>query len=125
MQGYQPYQNRLFSIVNLREMISDDHLLVKINDEMDFSFIYELTRGLYCNSNGRPSIDPLLFFKMQLVGYLFGISSDRQLCEEIQLNIAYRWFCGLSLEDTVPHHSSLTRIRDRLAWKTIKLFLRS
>lgn len=55
---------------------------------------------------------------MQIIGYLYGIKSDRQLCEEIHLNIAYRWFCGLNLEDKVPDHSSLTRIRDRLGVTT-------
>jgi len=72
---------------------------------------------LYCSDNGRPSIDPVLFFRMQLIGYLFHIRSDRQLCEDVHLNIAYRWFCRLNLEDEVLDHSSLTRIRDRFGVK--------
>lgn len=120
MQGYKPYQEQLFSTVNLREMIPDKHLLIKIDKEIDFSFIYDLTKELYCNDNGRPSIDPVLFFRMQIIGYLFGIQSDRQLCEEIHLNIAYRWFCKLNLEDKVPDHSSLTKIRDRFGVDTFQ-----
>ena len=59
-------------------------------------------------------MDPEVFFRMQIISYLYGVASDRQLCEEIQVNLAYRWFCRLSLEEEVPDHSSLTRIRDRL-----------
>lgn len=101
-------------------MIPDNHLLIKIDKEIDFSFIYELTQALYCRDNGRPSINPVLFFRMQIVGYLFGIQSDRQLCEEIHLNIAYRWFCCLNLEDKVPDHSSLTKIRGRFGVETFQ-----
>jgi transposase len=81
---------------------------------VDLSFIREMTEGLYCKGNGRPSIDPELFFRMMLIEYFYGIKSDRQLCEEIQYNLAFRWFCRLGLHERVPDHSSLTRIRDRL-----------
>lgn len=64
-------------------MIPDTHLLVKLDNALDLSFIYELTKKLYSKNNGRPSVDPVLFFRMQIIGYLYGISSDRQLCEEI------------------------------------------
>jgi len=59
-----------------------------------------------------------MFFRMQLIGYLYTIKSDRRLCEEIHLNIAYRWFCGLNLDDDIPHHSSITHIRDRFGVDT-------
>lgn len=118
MQGKKYYQDRLFSTVNLAAMIPTNHVLVRLDRALDLSFIYELTKGLYCADNGRPSIDPVLFFRMQLIGYLFGIDSDRQPCEEVHLNIAYRWFCRLNLEDEVPDHSSLTRIRDRFGVET-------
>ena len=61
-----------------------------------------------------------MFFRMQLISYLYGIDSDRRLHEEIHLNLAYRWFCRLNLEDSVPEHSSLTRIRDRFGVETYK-----
>jgi transposase len=68
---------------------------------------------LYCEDNGRPCIDPVMLFKMLLIGYLYGIRSERRLIEEIRLNIAYRWFVGLSLTDPVPHHSIFSQNRRR------------
>lgn len=118
MQGYKLYQEKLFSIINLRAMIPNNHLLIRIDKQIDFSFIYELTKSLYCNDNGSPPVDPVLFFRMHVIGYLFGIESDRQLCHKVHLNIAYRWFCLLNLEDKVPDHSSLTKIRDRFGIET-------
>ncbi len=91
-----------------------DHLLRKVDKLLDLDFLYDLTEELYCMDNGRASINPVLFFRMQLISYLFGIESDRQLCRDIHLNLAYRWFCRLPLCQSVPHHSSLTRIRDRM-----------
>lgn len=117
MQGHKPYQEKLFSTINLREMIPDNHHLIKIDKVLDLSFIYKLTENLYCKDNGRQSIDPVIFFRMQIINYLYGISSDRQLCEEIHLNIAYRWFCRLHIEDKIPDYSSLTKIRDRFEVK--------
>ena len=77
------------------------------------SFVRELTAACYADGLGRPSIDPEVYFRMQLVAYLYGITSERQLCEDVYYNLAYRWFCRLSLKDEVPDHSSLTQIRDR------------
>lgn len=113
MQGKQTYQERLFSTVNLSEMVPKNHILRRIDSAVNLDFIYDLTSELYCPDNGRRSIDPVLFFRMQLIRFLYGIESDRRLCEEVHLNLAYRWFCRLSLADPVPDHSSLTRIRDR------------
>lgn len=105
MQGKKHYQDRFFSTVNLAAMIPKNHVQVRLDRALDLSFIYELTKGLYCADNGRPSIDPVLFFRMQLVGYLFGVRSDRQLCEAVHLNIAYRWFCRMNPEEEVPAHN--------------------
>lgn len=87
MQGYKPYQEKLLSVINLRKMIPENHLLIQIDKQIDFSFIYALTKNLYCNDNGRPLIDPVLFFRMQIVSYLFGIQSNRQLCKEVHLRV--------------------------------------
>ena len=114
MQGQLSSQRELFSTIDLDEFVPNDHLLRKVDRIVDFDFLYELTAELYCPDNGRPCIDPVLFFRMQLIGYLFDITSDRQLCRDIHLNLADRWFCRVPLEDSVPDHSSLTRIRDRL-----------
>ncbi|MDP5210795.1 transposase [Microbulbifer sp. 2205BS26-8] len=75
---------------------------------------------MYCPDNGRASIDPALFFRMQIIGYLYGIKSDRKLCEDINLNLAYRWFCKLNLGDQMPDHASLTRIRQRFREQTFQ-----
>ena len=118
MQGQQDSQRVLFDTIDLEGLIPDDHLLRPIDDRIDFDFIYEVTRDLYCPDNGRNSIDPVLFFRMQLISYLYGIKSDRELCWEVHLNLAYRWLCRLSLHDEVPDHSSMTRIRDRFGEAT-------
>ncbi|MBZ9606467.1 IS1182 family transposase [Clostridium estertheticum] len=90
-----------------------DHILRNIDKYMDFSFIRELTKKYYCLDNGRPGVDPILLFKMLFIGYLFGIKSERQLVKEIEVNVAYRWFLGLSLTDTIPDHSTISQNRRR------------
>lgn len=120
MQGHQSYQPQLFSVFSMEALIPKDHLLRKIDEKIDFEFVREITAELYCQNNGRPSVDPVLFIRICLLTYLYNIPSDRQVCEEIQYNLAYRWFCRLAIEDAVPDHSSLTRIRDRLGESTFK-----
>ena len=114
MQGKQAFDSKATTSIDLESFVADDHFLRRIDSILDLSFIRELTAGRYSDGQGRPSIDPEVFFRMQLVAYLCGIPSERQLCDDIYHNLAYRWFCQLSLTDTVPDHSSLTRIRDRL-----------
>ncbi len=120
MQGRTQFQPELFHTVNLDDLVPQDHLLRKIDAVLDLNFVYELTSPLYCPNNGRTSVDPALFFRMQIISYLYGIQSDRKLCEEISLNLAYRWFCRLNLGDQVPDHSSLTRIRQRFGEGTFQ-----
>ena len=120
MQGHQEYQPDLFVTVDLEKMIPSNHLLRKLDRLLDLSFIRAHTKDFYCDNNGRPSVDPELFVRMLLISYFYGIDSDRRLCEEIQFNFAYRWYCRLSLADRVPDHSSMTRIRDRLGETTFK-----
>jgi transposase len=120
MLGHKEFQPQLFSSIDIVKLIPKNHLLRKIEASVDFSFIKELTRDLYCQDNGRPSIDPEVFFRIYLISFLYGINSDRQVCEEIRYNLLYRWFCKLNLEDTVPDHSSLTKIRDRMGEETFK-----
>lgn len=97
----------------------------KIDKVLDLSFLRELTASFYSSEQGRPSIDPEIFVRMILLEFLYNIDSDRQLCEEVGYNLAYRWFCRLSLTDRVPDHSSITRIRDRLGEETYRnIFLK-
>jgi len=118
MQGKQDYQPELISTVNIESLVPQNHLLRKIDKTLDLSFIRKETEDLYCLNNGRPSIDPELFIRMMLIMTLYGIRSERQLCEEIQYNLAYRWFCKLNLSESTPSHSSMSRTRDRLGEKT-------
>lgn len=111
MMGQQAgNQDRLFYSFNLEAHVPVDHLLRGIDQFLD---LRELRRHLapFYSHTGRPSIDPELMIRMLIVGYCFGIRSERRLCEEVHLNLAYRWFCGLGLEDTVPDHSTFSKNR--------------
>ena len=88
-------------VLDFTELIPDHHLLRKISQAISFDFIYEILKPYY-PANGRPSVDTVSMFKMLLVGYLYGIKSERRLVQEVQLNIAYRWFCGFELADKIP-----------------------
>ena len=114
MQGVHAFEPKAKVSIDLESFVSEDHFLRQIDRVLDLSFVRELTAACYADGKGRPSIDPEVFFRMQLVAYFNGITKDRRLCEEIRYNLAYRWFCRLSLGEDVPEHSSLTRIRDRL-----------
>jgi transposase len=113
MQGRQVQEEEHVVTIDLRAVIPPNHMVLRVAEIVDLSFSYALTKELYCEDTGRLSIDPVLFFRMQLIGYLFGIASDRRLCEEVQLNLAYRWFCQVRFTEDVPEHSSFTRSRDR------------
>lgn len=104
-------QKRLI-YVDLDDYIPDNHILRLINSKVSFSFIYPLVAELYAQK-GRPAVDPVRLVKMLLVGYLFGIPSERQLEQEVRMNLAYRWFLGLELDDPVPDHSTLSQNRRR------------
>lgn len=101
------------AVVMLEELVPEEHLLRKIDAVVDFSFIYKLCEPLYCLDNGRPAIDPEILFRMLFIGYLYGIRSEVQLCAEIQVNMAYRWFCGLDITDKVPDHATISVNRQR------------
>ena len=111
MMGQLPAaQNSLIYDFCLEKHIPTDHLLRQINDFLDFDAIRQHLQPFYSDI-GRPSIDPELMVRMLLVGYCYGIHSERQLCEEIDLNLAYRWFCRLGLEDDIPNHSTFSKNR--------------
>ena len=95
------------SLVSLDELVPKDHLVRKIDRALDFSFIYELVEDLYCEDNGRPSIDPVVLIKIALIQCLFGIRSMRQTIKEIETNVAYRWFIGYDFTQPIPHFSTL------------------
>jgi transposase len=103
-------QEQLFYAFNLEAHVPQDHLLRGIDRFVDLSELREHLAPFYSHT-GRPSIDPELMIRMLLVGYCFGIRSERRLCEEVHLNLAYRWFCRLGLEDKIPDHSSFSKNR--------------
>jgi transposase len=103
-------QDRLFYSFNLDTHVPADHLLRGIDRFLDLADLRQHLAPFYSHT-GRPSIDPELMVRMLLVGYCFGIRSERRLCEEVHLNLAYRWFCRLGLEDAVPDHSTFSKNR--------------
>ncbi len=103
-------QEALFYNFSLEQYVPADHLLRSIDRFVDLSGVREHLRPYY-SETGRPSIDPELMIRMLLVGYCFGIRSERRLCDEVHLNVGYRWFCRLSLDAAVPDHSTFSKAR--------------
>jgi len=103
-------QEALFYEFSLERHVPVDHLLRSIDRFVDLSGIREHLRPFY-SETGRPSIDPELMIRMLIIGYCMGVRSERRLCEEVHLNLAYRWFCRLGLEGDVPDHSTFSKNR--------------
>lgn len=102
-----------WEFVNIESLVPQDHLLRKIDRVIDFDFIRGKVEHLYCLDNGRPAIDPVMLFEMIFIGYLFGIRSERRLVQDIEVNVAYKWFLGLKLGGKVPDSSTLSQNRRR------------
>jgi len=100
-------QDRLFYEFNLEERVPADHLLRRINSVLDLSWLRGELKPYYSHT-GCPSVDPELMIRMLLVGYCYSVRSERRLCQDVELNLAYRWFCRLGLEDKVPNHSTFS-----------------
>ena len=111
-------------MISIEDLVPQDHLLRQISEAVDFSKIYEIVEELYCEDNGRPSIDPVVLFKMVLIQHLYGLPSLRRTADEVSLNIAYRWFLGYSLTEETPHFSTISyNFRHRFNAETIdKIF---
>src|ERR1700739_3285763 len=103
-------QERLFFSFNLEDHVPSNHLLRAIDRVFDLGDLRQHLAPYYSHT-GRPSVDPELMVRMLIVGYCFGIRSERRLCEEVHLNLAYRWFCRLGLDDAVPDHSTFSKNR--------------
>ena len=106
-------QLELFITGSFRELIPDDHVLVRIDQVLDLSWLRAEVADLYCADNGRPGIDPEVAVRLMFAGFLLGIVHDRRLMRESQVNLAIRWFVGFALHEALPDHSTLTRIRQR------------
>jgi len=102
-----------FHCVTIEELMPQEHFLRELEAAVDFSFIYDEVRKYYCENNGRPGIDLVIMVKYLLIGYLYGIESERRIEREIQVNIAYRWFLGIDLDGRIPDHSTISQLRRR------------
>jgi transposase len=116
-------REQLFYTFSMEDHVPEHHLLRGIHQFLDLSAFRQHMEPFY-SPVGRPSIDPELMIRMLIVGYCFGIRSERRLCEEVHLNLAYRWFCRLGLEDQVPNHSTFSmnrhgRFRDSEAFREV------
>ena len=94
-----------FMLGTLEEYVPENHLVRKLEETIDWGFIYPKVSSLY-SDKGRPSVDPVILFKMIFINYTFGINSMRKTCEEIKVNLAYRWFLGTGLDEAVPNYST-------------------
>ncbi len=110
MMGQQAEQEALFYEFSLERHVPANHLLRSIDRFVDLGGL-RLRLSPFYSLTGRPSIDPELLIRMLLVGYCYGIRSERRLCEEVHLNLAYRWFCRLGLDGEVPDHSTFSKNR--------------
>ncbi len=107
--------------VSLEQLVPANHFYRHLEAKLDLSFVRDWARELY-TERGRPSIDPVIFFKLQLVMFVEGIRSERQLIATASLNLAHRWYLGYALDEDLPDHSSLTRIRQRLGIDVFERF---
>lgn len=110
MMGQQPRTESLFYYFRLQDQIPEDHLLRLIDSHIDFSFVREQLKDFY-SPMGRPSIDPEVLLRLLLVGYLYGITSERRLLDEVRMHLAYRWFTRLGFEQEIPDHSTFSKNR--------------
>jgi transposase len=106
-------QQEELELVSIAALVPEGHLLRKVDRAVEFGFIRERVKHLYCEDNGRPALDPVVLFKLLLLGFLYGVRSERQLMREVEVNVAYRWFLGLKLRDKVPDASTLSQNRRR------------
>jgi transposase len=103
-------QGQFFYAFDLDKVVPPDHLVRQIDAVLDLSWVHKELAAYYSHT-GRPSIDPVLMIRMLIVGYVFAIRSERRICAEVQVNLAYRWFCKLGIEDSIPDHSVFCRAR--------------
>ena len=112
LSKHNSIQRDQIEMIALDQLVPANHLIRKIEAAIDFSFIYDLVKVIY-SEVGRPSIDPVILIKLTLIQYTFGIRSIRKTIEEIETNMAYRWFLGYGFHNKVPHFSSFGKNYER------------
>src|SRR5260370_9191974 len=123
MMGSKAVEPKLYLSYSLDANIPPDPLFRRLAAATDFHFVRGLVRKHYSHT-GQPSVDPVVLFKLWLLGYLFNISSERRLCEEAGLNLAWRWFLGYELDEPIPNHSVLSKARRRLGVRVYEKFFK-
>jgi transposase len=121
MMGKKDFKPRIFYRLCLEKMVPQDHLVRALEEILDMNFIRGLCRKYYSHT-GQPSVDPVVLFKMMLIGYLFGITSERKLAEESTVNLAFRWYLGYDLDEATPNHSVISKARGRFGKKVFEEF---
>ena len=121
MLGLKVRDFRPLTAICLEDLVPEDNFYRQVERSIDISFVRELAVEFYSNT-GRPSVDPVVFFKLRLIAFFEGIRSERQLMETVNLNLAHRWFIGYDLNEPVPDHSSLSKIRERFGLKAFQQF---
>ena len=112
MMGIKSYQERMFYNFSLSGKVPQDHLVRTLNEVLDLRFVRELVAGKYSHT-GQRSVDPEVLFKMMLIGYFYGITSERRLAEDISVNMAYMWYLGYDVDEQTPNHSVISKARAR------------
>ncbi len=121
MLGTKDKDFKTHTAVSLDDLVPEDNFYRRVEDCLELSFVRDLVQDLY-SPMGRPSIDPVVFFKLQLIAFFEGTRSERQLMETVRLNLAHRWYIGYDLDEPVPNHSSLSKIRERYGLETFQGF---
>ncbi len=122
MMGAKARLFRSVSAISLDELVPADHFYRHVDRVLDLSFVRDLVRDCYAADKGRPAIDPVVFFKLQLVMFFEGIRSERQLLRLAADRLSVRWYVGYNLDEPLPDHSSLTRIRSRYGLAIFRRF---
>lgn len=122
MLGHKAKVFKRHTAVSLDHLVPQDNFYRQVEAKLDLAFVRDLVENCYSSRLGRPSIDPIVFFKLQLIMFFEGIRSERKLMEQVTLNLAFRWYIGYDLDETVPDHSSLSKIRDRYGLEVFQRF---
>src|SRR5258706_4284782 len=124
MMGTKARNTAPLSTISLEDLVPQDHLYRHLDQKLNLSFVYEFVQEHYAKA-GRPSIDPMVFFKLQLVMFFEGIRSERELMRQAADRLSIRWYLGYNLGESLPDHSSLTRIRTRYGVEVFRRFFES
>ncbi|NIM58293.1 MAG: IS1182 family transposase [Candidatus Aminicenantes bacterium] len=121
MMGKKKLDSKLFYSLCLEDLVPEDHIVRELEKTVDLDFVRDLCKDYYSHT-GQPSVDPIVIFKMMLLGYFYGIVSERRLAEDCGLNLAFRWYIGYDFDEPTPHHSVLSKARARFGKKVFEEF---